>query len=314
MVEMTFTGTACAKAILAGEHAVVHGSPAIAIPMPSLSLSVSVTRTRRPTIVVASDLKSGDDALLVLMVELALSQFFPALGHGLDLSVSSTIPVGGGLGSSAALSVALIRALQRLAGDAEGAESTNERAYALEMLAHGTPSGVDNTVVTHARPLVFRRGEPHRFVKIGGVFHFQLIDSGERSGTKAVVTRVRERVRERPVETRQLFAAIADLVSRLEPALGAGDCARVGEAMRENHDVLVALGVSTPRIDQLCQRCGDLGALGAKVTGAGAGGHILALWPEPPDLHALAGALRSFPGAVSRAPSILAPFRPDHVG
>lgn len=168
------------------------------------------------------------------------------------------------------MSVALVRALFALSGRESTPEDVNPLAYELESLAHGSPSGVDNTVIAYEMPLRFQHGAGTKPVLPGGVFHLQLVDSGERAATKEIVAGVRQRRDREPQRFRSIFSAITALVDRAEEALVTADARSLGALCDENHELLRVMGVSTPRLDSICTEAKRAGALGAKVTGEGA--------------------------------------------
>ncbi len=156
------------KIILFGEHAVVYGRPALAVPVTQVHADVEVADSDRPGIWIDapdihlhSDLNSLPSDHPIASV---IHNFFflSRLSHfpNLNIHISSTIPVASGLGSGAAVTVALVRALSSHLDHPMTDEQVNVFAYEIEKLHHGTPSGIDNTVVTYAKPVYFVKGQP----------------------------------------------------------------------------------------------------------------------------------------------------------
>jgi len=165
--------TAPGKAILFGEHTVVYGQPAIAVPVSAVQARVTITALpNQPGQILIEAPQTG---LLTELKQLPethpIAYAIRLIGEALKIShwpamrlrITSTIPVAAGLGSSAAIAVALVRALARFAGQSLNDQQVCDLAYRIEQLQHGTPSGVDNTVITYARPLFFIRNHPVEF-------------------------------------------------------------------------------------------------------------------------------------------------------
>ena len=282
---MSVTASASAKTILFGEHAVVYGEPAIAIPL-------SDTRTY-------AEIRPNGLEFRVISPKVRLNQTFPELSEesGLKqllyllkdefsltelpkvtLSIRSDIPIASGLGSGAALSVAVIRAFAGLTGSELPAERVNGIAYEIEKIYHGTPSGIDNTVIAYEQPVIFIKGRGFRPLE-ADLSRLSLItaDSGIRSKTVDVVSDVRTHLDRNEAALR----GIGSLVRTAETALKAGEPAEIGRLMNENQRLLRAIDVSCPELDELIGLALANGALGAKLTGAGRGGNFLVLAQDP---------------------------------
>ncbi len=264
---------ACAKAILAGEHFVVYGAPALAVPLDGIFLRVEVSA--RPGAGVELEGEAAAHPVTRAMCEQALG----ALGRecALRVRIRSDIPVGAGLGSSAALAVALVRAAARLRGEAMGIDAVDAAALDLERLAHGRPSGVDNAVVAREVPVWFERGSAPRPLVPRGVWHFVLADTGARAATAEVVEDVRRWHGSHTAAFGAAFEAAVRAVRMGADALRHGDVRGLGAAMNQARRALFAIGVSTEAIEALCDAALEAGAVGAKLTGAGRGGCVLAL-------------------------------------
>lgn len=303
------SASAPGKIILFGEHAVVYGQPAIAAPL----TAVQVTVTAEPAppgsglvihaadlgqTVVAAQEAAPDDPFFNALVYPAhlLLEHLRAPMPDLRLTVRSTIPVASGLGSGAALAAAIMRALAAALGAPLPDDALNPLVYEVEKRHHGTPSGIDNTVIVYARPVYFVRGTAPQTVTVARPFTLLVADSGQGSPTCLTVGDVRRLHDADPSRLDTLFARIGEIVRAARRAIESGALNSLGPLMDENHALLRELTVSSGLLDRLCQAARDAGARGAKLSGGGRGGNIIALVDEPDAAPVTAALLRA--GAV----------------
>lgn len=279
--------SAPAKIILLGEHAVVYGQPAIAIPVSKLRATAQafVSETGSGLSIGASDLgirsqvtfetQNPHDPLstVALLVLEKLKLSLPDL----QVQVHSDIPVASGLGSGAAISTSVARVLSIALNHPLEDEALNQIVYQVEKIHHGTPSGVDNTVIVYERPVYFVRGGTLEFLPVSGSFHFLIAHTGVSSSTRLAVEAVNQLYKNDTDHYGQIFEGIGELVAKGLLALKNNDAVGLGSLMSKNHLYLQQLTVSSPELDVLVQAALDAGALGAKLSGGGRGGNMIAL-------------------------------------
>lgn len=276
------------KIIFLGEHAVVYGRHAIAAPIP---------------LAVQARVRDRDDGVHLMIPRWGIEhqlQRDPArrqsyekpaalilekLGLGdrsLQIEVFPNVPRAMGLGGSAALAVAIIRALDAHYALGLTPDEVNALAFEGEKLAHGHPSGIDNAVTTYGRFLQFRAGEPPEIRAIHPARPLRIVIgmSGVESLTAKMVARVRAAWERHPVLYERIFDEIDALALEGTEAIESGDLPRLGELMNVCQGLLNSLQVSSWEIEELVQIARDQGALGAKVTGGGGGGSMIALCPD----------------------------------
>lgn len=282
------TGRATGKLILCGEHAVVYGYPAIAI---GVDRSTTVTLHSRPGPLTISS-PHRDERLVE-----ALRGVLPE--EDLAVEVQTDLPVGRGMGSSAALAVALVRAIAQATGERPAPQEVYERAMRLERTFHGNPSGVDVLVSTYGGCRWFRKGDPpeHRAL-VPGPFRIVVLDSGEAGDTAQLVAGVASR---RP-GIDALLEEIGALVQAASAALQEPE--RLGPLLTRNHELLRGIGVSNDTLDGYVDLALRSGAYGAKLAGAGGGGVVLAIVGEAAERGLLAAASDRGIPAFSCAPSV----------
>jgi len=276
------------KIILFGEHAVVYGSRAIAAPVP---------------LAVHARVIDHDDGVWLVMprwgVEKRLRQdpkkrsaieetgalILNKLGLGersMRIEVYSEIPRAMGLGGSAAVAVAIIRALDAHYELALSEDEINRLAFRAEKVAHGTPSGIDNTVATYGHPILYRAGSPPEIEELHfpKPLNFVIGITGNESMTARTVARVRAAREKNPAVINKLFKAIDVLTGQALVAIRRYDMERLGDLMNVCHGLLNSLQVSSWELEELIQIARENGALGAKLTGGGGGGSMIALCPD----------------------------------
>ena len=273
------------KIILFGEHAVVYGRPALAVPVTQVHADVDVSDSPRPGIwIEAPDVNLQaelntlpSDHPIASVIHNFLFLLRVSRFPNLDIKIISTIPVASGLGSGAAVTVALTRALAAHLKYAMVDEEVNAFTYEIEKIHHGTPSGIDNTVVTYARPVYFVKGQPIETLQVGKPFTIVIADTGISAPTKESVGDVRRLWMNDRSRWETVFDKIGEISFTARRAIEAGKPELLGELMNENHDVLKTLTVSSPELDKLVEAAHRAGALGAKLSGGGRGGNMIAL-------------------------------------
>ena len=300
--------TAAAKLILFGEHAVVYGQPAIAIPLPNVRASavVSIDISATSPVIEAKDLNittslnKKDKHTSTLHIFKAIDLFEKKIktlpSSGWCLTVWSKIPFSRGLGSSAAISIAILRALAASQKIQFSANELIDLSYELEKFHHRTPSGIDNTVVALESPIIFQKDQNPENI-IPKKFFFIVGDTGIGKKTSDVVNFVASNYKKRSSQYDGIFQEIGLISTKGKGILVNGSAKKLGELMNENQLLLNKLGVSSAELDNLIKTAKNAGALGAKLCGAGKGGCMVALAKNADSAEVIANDLRKA-GAV----------------
>ncbi len=277
------TASASGKIILFGEHAVVYGRPAIAVPLAGLRTRVRVEPAAgRHVTIHALDLgrtltlaEAPADDPLARIVRSTLARIGAGTGTGLDIVIESDIPPASGMGSGAAVSTALVRALAAHFGFPIEPSEVSALVYETEKLYHGTPSGIDNTVIAFERPILFTRGEGGRPFKIARPFKLLIAHTGISSPTRITVGDVRRGWGNKPARYEAIFDQVGEIVENARAALASGANDELGPLMKENQELLRLLGVTSAEIENLIRAAEEAGAVGGKLSGGGRGGNVI---------------------------------------
>lgn len=329
-------GETCAKVILFGEHSVVYGYSAIALPLKNLRMRATVTgrdlageenagcETRETgetceTFETCAEIPESADSTIPLNSDSRITlscldfngklsevpprfssvrtaihaalEFAGRVGDSLHVVTESNFPPERGLGSSAASAGAVIRAIL----DYYKIRASENEIFALtqsaERVAHGRPSGLDATATSASWPVRFSSGEFSR-MEINMRAWLILADSGCKGMTRVTVDALRARMDEQPDAVKNKLDELGAIANQAADDLALGRAADMGARMTRAHRILADLGVSTPQLDKLVQTACDYGALGAKLTGGGGGGCVIALADTEAAAEQVGAALR----------------------
>ncbi len=317
------SATAPGKIILFGEHSVVYGRPAIAAPVSRLRATAVITPSTQPGIrLIAPDLNidmhlsqlPDDDALAMAVHQVKLAAGLSGLPD-LSITVTSQIPIAGGLGSGAAIAAAVIRALAQFLNLPHLLENemVSQLTYEVEKIHHGTPSGIDNTVVAYEQPVFFVRQQPQNVIEpfvVKRPLHLLIGNTGVHSSTRDAVLDVRRQWEADRDRFEMIFDACGRIAQTARTAIEQGDISQIGQLMQENHTWLQDMTVSSPELDNLVTAAIAAGALGAKLSGAGRGGNMIALVTEGTETAVSTALLAA--GATAVLSTIIQP-NDDHI-
>ena len=305
------SASAPGKIILFGEHAVVYGQPALAIPITQVQATATILPS--PSGTIAPEVKrsgaqagaGGEGKLwiealnlgrryrlsdadprdpLAAAVRLTCAHAALLIPAGIAISIDSTIPIASGLGSGAAVCTALVRALAQYLNHPLTQSQISSIVFETEKLLHGTPSGIDNTVIAYARPVCFVKGQDPQPFTVAQPFRLLIADTGLASPTRITVGDVRAAWQKEPEHYEKIFAEIGGIVGEARALIEAEQTPSVsktlGVLMTRNHALLQQLTVSGPELDALVTAALKAGAQGAKLSGGGRGGNMLTLSTE----------------------------------
>jgi mevalonate kinase len=274
-------GHAHSKLILIGEHAVVYGKPAIAIPFP-LKVSSRIDESSG-TIMFQSAIFTGTiDSMPIKMkgISACIKETLNYLHQpfqGLRIGIHSSIPLGRGLGFSAAMAAAIVRSLFSFYGQKLSQKELFFFVQIAETYAHGKPSGIDMAAVASEGPIWFQKEKETVPLKVGAPLYMVVADTGRIGDTRTAVENVRKRYLMEPEKVQKSMDKIEKIANAAQDALLEGDMYLLGKLLNANQNELMTLDVSDEGLNGLIDTAGHAGALGAKLTGGGLGGCMIAL-------------------------------------
>ena len=291
---MLAIGVAPAKVILAGEHFCVYGVPAVSMAI-SLHAKCTIWRSERKGITISSSIgvsgtftetgyepsignsNSRREVEPIKIGVEAVAKEFTAISTDIQVFIDSEIPVGVGLGSSAATSVSAIAAFSKLNSLELPKNKISELAYSSESFVHGKPSGIDQTTSTHGGLLLYQIGKGFQQIRPKRPFTLIVGNTLISRSTGEIVAKVKKLWENDRKSTEQLIKAGGEIAKDLARALEQGDLQLAGALMNENQELLRKIGTSHPKLDELIAKARAAGALGAKLTGGGGGGCMISL-------------------------------------
>jgi mevalonate kinase len=197
--------------------------------------------------------------------------------RGLHIRIDSEIPVGVGLGSSAAIAVSTVAAVSKLLDREIDRDTIRDSVYRSEEMIHGTPSGIDQTVSTYGGIIIYARGKMIKHIRPRHPFSLIIGNTGKTRSTGIMVARVREQLNQDMPFKKEVMKSILSISHQAVQAVETGDFKKLGQLMNSNHELLQMIGASTVELNRLVLAARRAGALGAKMTGAGGGGCMAAL-------------------------------------
>jgi mevalonate kinase len=304
-------GSGFGKVILFGEHFVVHGVPGIVsaidlradAEVKKIGDGITIKDERRGAKDYAEKKRIQQKESIQRMLKIMGIDLEKAF---LEIRLGGNLPSFSGIGASAASSVAIARAIAEELEMKLSDERINEIAYEAEKAYAGTPSGIDNSAATYGGLIWFRRsmrGGPNTIERLSIRQPVEIVigNTGVVADTREMVAGVAERKKENPVKYDSLFNQAECLALEARKALEDFDLREAGRLMNENHGLLKEIGVSCKELDYLIKLAREQGAFGAKLTGGGGGGCMVALTPTKELQEAVATAMEKEGFKVLRA-------------
>ncbi|MCR1879440.1 mevalonate kinase [Lactobacillus reuteri] len=298
MVKQQGIGTSHAKIILMGEHSVVYGQPAIALPLPSVQLSVTLSSRQDNQRIIKSRYYHGSlENLPSSMIGIkklidTLSARFNDPETGWDLKIESQLPAERGMGSSAASAIAIIRAFFDYYDEPLDRTLLLQLADIEEQITHRSPSGLDAATVSSDKPLFYVKGRIGVPIEMNLDASLVIADTGKKGATKEAILAVKDELKNNNEKAEEHIKHLGELVNQTKGYLAQNNIVKLGDALNFAQTDLAALNVSDPSLDHLIHVARDNSALGAKLTGGGRGGCMIALMQTAMGARRLASILK----------------------
>ena len=289
-------GTSHGKIILMGEHAVVYGEPALAMPFPAARVKVSIKESTGPITLdcryYTGELSKAPEHLR--NIQAIIDATVLELGLPLEnmaINIESTIPAERGMGSSAAVAAAVIRALYDFAQTPLEHDQLLRLVDIAEVIAHGNPSGLDALMTSSDLPVYFKKEHPFETFPLSINAYLIVADSGQMGQTKEAVGDIAKLKEQDSKTISKKIQQLGIIAEEAKKAILNNDAHALGKNMTQAHSLLAELTVSNEKLDFLVKEAIDAGALGAKLTGGGRGGCMIALATSKEDAERISSAL-----------------------
>ncbi len=291
-------GVASGKIILMGEHSVVYGKPAIALPFKQAQITSRIFKTDQPVSIDClyhiGPLEDAPDELygikqLINIVLLYLKQPF----HGIHIKIESNLPAQRGLGSSAAVSIAMVKSLFDAYKIELSQERLNHFVDIAEQIHHVNPSGLDATTIASGQAVFYQKGFGKSLIPLRMDAVIVVADTGKMGLTKEAVSEVKKLWNDNPTVINPIMDRLEELTNDVKTYLENNEVIRLGLAMTEAHQLLRSIHVSDDKLENLVEVALKNGALGAKLTGGGKGGCMIALTKNAEQAILISDALRT---------------------